>query len=116
MTSDSTKRIQNPDHILSVDDVYNAFSEHMNKLDELWPDADPHGPRKVHIVELMDATKLRLVGMAERNATRYQSPFERAAERIVGPKKAPKVLETVAPTGKTEMQMAFEAAQARIRR
>lgn len=109
----------NDDFFISVQDVYNVIAEHMNKLDELWPEADIHGPRKVHIVELLDAIKLRLVARAEKNANKYESPFERAAKKITGSEKPvirPKIGSPAAPEGKTAMQLAHEAAQARIKK
>lgn len=104
------------EYILTVDNVYNIVDEHMNKLDELWPDAEPHGPRKVHIVELIDAIKLRLIQQAEKNAARYESAFEKAAKKITGYKEpVQKKDEPPVPNGKTAMQMAHDAAQARIK-
>ncbi len=106
------------DYNLSVDNVYNAFMEHMTKLDELWPDSEPHGPRKVLIVELIDAIKLRLIMQAEKNSARYESPFEKAAKKITGYKEPIPRKEQVkedSTGGKTAMQTAHEAAKARIK-
>lgn len=115
------------DKHLSIQDVYNVIAEHMTKLDVLWPDSELHGPRKVHIVELIDAIKLKLAMVAEKNMTRYESPFEKAAKKITGTSVKP----TVRPSdqfgsqqdqkseqqmNKTAMQMAHEQAQARMRR
>ncbi len=109
------------DRHLSIQDVYNVIAEHMNKLDELWPDTEIHGPRKVHIVELIDAIKLKLSMVAEKNATRYESPFEKAAKKITGvdklsrqPERQPPKVE--AAQQKTTMQLAHEAAQSRMKR
>lgn len=110
------------DRILSVQDVYNAFAEHMTKLDQLWPDGDPTGPRKIHIVELMDAIKLRLAERARKNLEKYESPFERAAKKITGTQtdfskvKQDKQQALVPDGSKTAMQLAHEAAQQRMRR
>ena len=103
---------------LSVDDVYNVINEHMSHLDTLWPDSDQFGPRKVHVVELIDAIKLRLCQIAEKNANRYESAFEKAARKITGttkkaverPKEQP-----VISADKSAMQLAHEAAQSRMR-
>lgn len=99
--------------LLTVQDVHNTFREHMIALDQLWPDTERFGPRKVHIVELLDAIKLRLVQKAEKNLDKYAGPFERAAEKIMGKPAATKPTEMEPATGKTAMQMAHEAAQAR---
>ncbi len=107
------------DRLLTVQDVYNALAEHMNKLDQLWPDSEPHGPRKVHIVELFDAIKLRLVERARKNAERYESPFEKAAKKITGTTRdvsKPVAPAAIPPEGKTAMQLAHEEAKSRMRR
>lgn len=108
------------DRHLSVQDVYNVVAEHLVALDQLWPDAEPHGPRKVHIVELIDAIKLKLVMVAEKNASRYESPFEKAAKKITGTTATavtrPRVDAPVVSADKTAMQLAHEQAQARMRR
>lgn len=118
-----------PEYPLSVVDVDNAVAEHMAALDAIWPDGLPPGssgiPSKVHVVELIDAIKLRLHAQAERNVNRYESPFERAAKKITGVTAREKAeravqakMEQVAPeiTGKSAAQIAHEQAQARIRR
>lgn len=111
--------IQDPELVLRIDDIYNVITEHLSHLDSLWPDAETHGPRKVMIVELIEAIKLKLCMIAEKNMTRYESPFDKAARKITGTQIKPKVSppETKPPvTGdKTSMQLAHEAAQARIR-
>ncbi len=106
------------DRHLSISDVYNVVAEHMAKLDELWPDSEIHGPRKVHIVELIDAIKLKLAMVADKNASRYESPFERAAKKITGvslqqPSRQVQKDEPP-PQQKTAMQQAHEAARARM--
>lgn len=107
------------DRHLSVQDVYNVVTEHMTKLDVLWPDSDQFGPRKVHVVELIDAIKLKLAMVAEKNMTRYESPFEKAAKKITGVSSA-SVTRPKAPAPETEsktaMQLAHEQAQSRMRR
>lgn len=104
------------DKHLSAEDVHNVVSEHLNKLDQLWPDSDLHGPRKVHIVELIDAMKLRLYQIAEKNANKYESPFEIAARKITGTnKRVPAPAQTPEPQGKSAMQLAHEAAKARMK-
>lgn len=103
---------------LSVQDVYNVIGEHLKALDVLWPDGqDMHPPRKVHVVELIDAIKLRLTQVAERNMTRYESPFEKAAKKITGVdlRSQPKPILQAAIDGKSELQTAHEAMRARIR-
>ncbi len=111
--------IQDPDLVLRIEDVYNAINEHMNHLDNLWPDADMHGPRKILIVELIEAIKLKLCMVAEKNMTRYETPFDKAARKITGTQTKPTVRPEKKPepvsTDKTTMQLAHEAAQARIR-
>jgi hypothetical protein len=105
--------------LITVQDVYNVVTEHMNALDNLWPDHDMHGPRKVHIVELIDAIKLRLIQCAERNANRHETPFEKAAKKVTGstaviaPREEPS--REVVSTGKSAMQLAHEEAKARMR-
>lgn len=107
----------NDDYLISVQDVQNVIAEHMSKLDELWPDSEIHGPRKVHMVELIDAIKLRLIFRAEKNASRYESAFEKAAKKITGLDKMPQSKPPIPePPGKTAMQIAHEAAQARMKR
>jgi len=69
---------------VTVTDIYNAFAEHLTKLDELWPDSEKWGPPKVCIVELLDGIKFRLIQKAEDNATREVTAFERAARKITG--------------------------------
>lgn len=110
------------DQLITVQDVYNVIAEHLNALDALWPDSELHGPRKVHVVELIDAIKLRLVERAEKNATRYESAFEKAAKKITGSKQYRPPSDDLknqqaadAPT-KSAMQQAHEAAQARVKR
>lgn len=110
------------DQLITVQNVVNVIAEHMNKLDELWPDSEQFGPRKVHIVELIDAIKLRLIQQAEKNANRYESAFERAAKKITGTtrdlsktKPQLKPPEPAKPAEKTAMQLAHEAAQSRMR-
>lgn len=119
-----------PEFPLAVVDVDNAIAEHMAALDKIWPDGLPPGsgeiPSKIHIVELIDAIKLRLHSQAERNVNRYESPFERAAKKITGltaREKAERALQAKLdaaipsePTGKSAAQLAHEQAQARIRR
>lgn len=107
------------DRLLTVQDVYNAINEHLAALDTLWPDGE-HAPRKVNIVELIEGIKLRLVTRADQNATKYETPFEKAAKKITGttadvtrPKK-PEVKS--ADIGKSQMQLAHEAAQARMKK
>jgi hypothetical protein len=103
-----------------VQDVQNVIAEHMNHLDHMWPDSEPHGPHKVNIVELIDAIKLRLIQRAEKNASRYESPFERAARKITGtpsPKAATMPKQEESPTNtKSAMQLAFEASRDRMRK
>jgi hypothetical protein len=110
--------VHNPDHLLSVNDVYNVIAEHMIALDTLWPDGEAP-PRKVHVVELIDGIKLKLAAMAEKNANRYESPFESAARRVTGHAKIPLRDERPPPpqdTGtKSAMQLAHEAAKARMK-
>ena len=72
------------ERLVSVQDVANAFKEHMGQLDNLWPDSERYGPRKVHIVELLDSVRLRLYQKAESNATKNISAFEAAARRVTG--------------------------------
>lgn len=108
------------DYILSVQDVYNAVSEHMAALDKSWPDGSA-APAKVHIVEIIDGIKLRLIQTAEKNMNRYESPFDKAARKATGlDKKAPlphtQPQEQVPGGAKTAMQLAHEAAQNRVRR
>jgi len=69
---------------ITVRDVYNAFNEAMNGLDHLWPDSDRFGPRKVHMVELLDGIKLKLIQTAEANALKHVSAFQAAARKITG--------------------------------
>ena len=108
--------------ILSVQDVDNVLRSHMQILDKFWPDHLPPGsgeiPNKVSIVELFDAIRLRLNQIAEKNATRMDSPFEKAAKRIKGHSSvaAPKPPLHDDPTAKTAMQIAHEEARARMRR
>lgn len=106
------------DRLITVRDVYNAFREHMGKLDVLWPDTEQWGPRKVHIIELIDAIKLRLVQAAEKNATGERTAFERAAERVMGVKDVkigePKPLAEEPVSKSTPMEQAYREAQARI--
>ncbi len=108
------------DRLITVQDVYNVVAEHMSALDTLWPETDMHGPRKVHIVELIDGIKLGLVKRAEKNASLYESPFEKAAKKITGTARdiaRPKPPTTaVVAEGKTAMQLAHEQAQSRMRR
>lgn len=99
--------------LITVQDVHNAIAEHMKALDELWPDDDRFGPRKVHIVELIDGIKLRLTQRAEANLNRYVSPFEKAASKLMGPAPALPPREAGPMEGKTAMQLAHEQAQAR---
>lgn len=110
----------NPEYLLTVDDVYKVVSEHMIALDELWPENEAP-PRKVHIVELIDGIKLKLAQIAAKNADRYESPFEKSAKKIMGTdkfagggKKPP--IEAPQPSTKTTMQLAHEAAKARIQK
>ncbi len=107
------------DKLLSVQDVDNTIAEHMNKLDELWPEHDLHGPRKVHIVELIDAIKLRLHQRAQKAADKYESPFEKAHKKISGRPNVEtrnKREEQEAPLQtKTAMQLAHEEARARMK-
>lgn len=108
------------DQLITVQDVYNVIAEHLNALDTLWPDHELHGPRKVHIVELIDAIKLRLVERAEKNASRYESVFDKAAKKITGAKLArpqhgdDSKNQTPGGPSKSAMQEAHEAAQARM--
>ncbi len=90
----------------------------MAALDTLWPDADIAGPRKVHVVELIDAIKLRLCDRARKNGERYESPFERVARKAtgVGPRKEPEPSKPLESQGKTALQLAHEEAKARMRR
>lgn len=108
------------DRLITVQDVYNVIAEHMQALDTLWPDSEQFGPRKVHIVELIDAIKLRLIARAEKNANRYESPFEKAAKKITGStdkfEAQAQKSQQPAITGKSAMQLAHEAAQTRIKR
>lgn len=107
------------DRHLSVQDVYNVVTEHLNALDTLWPDAEQFGPRKVHVVELIDAIKLKLAMVAEKNASKYESPFQKAANKITGgaPVARPKHENTSAvPETKSAMQLAHEEAKARMKR
>ncbi len=114
------------DHLLTVQDVYNVVTEHLNALDTLWPDSEQFGPRKIHIVELIDGIKLKLAAKAEKNATKYESPFEKAARKITGttrdvtrPTTPREEAMGAAPnTGqsKSAMQLAHEAAQARMKK
>jgi hypothetical protein len=110
------------DRLLSIQDVYNVVSEHMNALDHLWPDSEPHGPRKVHIVEIIDGIKLKLVQRAEKNASKYESPFEKAAKKITGttakfePRPGHQSPKAEMPSEKTAMQIAHEAAQSRMKK
>lgn len=106
------------DRHLSVQDVYNVVAEHLVALDQLWPENEMHGPRKIHIVELIEAIKLKLAMTAEKNASRYESPFEKAAKKITGTSMAPKPRPEQAPAeqGKSAMQLAHEAAQARMKK
>ena len=111
------------ERLISVQDVYNTVREHMRMLDELWPEGERYGPRKVHIVELIDAIKLRLIQRAEKNASQSENVFERAAARITGVSqyKAPAdtplkpipdaPAETISP-----MEQAHRDAQARMAR
>lgn len=104
------------DRLITVQDVYNTIAEHLHMLDKLWPEGERFGPRKVHIVELLDAIKLRLVQRAETNANRYETPFEKAAAKITG---AGKMMPAPAPdatAGRTSMQQAHEEAKARMKR
>jgi hypothetical protein len=100
------------DRQITVQDVYNVVREHMVSLDALWPDSDRHGPRKVHIVELIDSIKLKLIQRAEKNSNRYESPFETAAKKITGEKGIPET--GIMDNGKTEMQIKLDEARARI--
>jgi hypothetical protein len=108
------------DRLLTVQDVYNVIAEHMSALDHLWPDHDIHGPRKIHLVELIDGIKLKLIARAEKNATKYEGAFEKAARKITGSKWEPPKSKEEKPieanVGKSQMQLAHEAAQARIRK
>lgn len=111
----------NPEYILTVDDVYRVVQQHLAALDKEWPDNEPVGsgaiPTKKQVVELIEGIKLRLAQTAEDNLNRHDSPFERAAKKIMGtPAKAP--VEAPKPpelNQKTAMQLAHEAAQARMR-
>ncbi len=109
---------QDDEGSITVQDVYNVITEHLHALDTLWPDSDQHGPRKIHIVELLDAIKLRLIQRAEKNASRYESAFEKAAKKITGsrPKFESAKGEVVQEPAKSAMQIAHEASQARIRK
>ncbi len=104
--------------LITVQEVHNAIREHLVALDQLWPDSDRFGPRKVHIVELIDAIKLRLIQRAEANISRYVSPFERAATKIMGKPPAPTAgpVSTMPPEGKSAMHVAMEEARGRIAR
>ncbi len=102
------------EQLLSMRDVYGVISEHMTKLDDLYPEPDSR-PRKVHVIELLDAIKLRLAQRAEKNADRYQSPFEKAASKITGHKPAIPKSEDLQPVPPGPMQAAYEAAKSRIK-
>ena len=110
------------ERLITVQDVYNVIAEHLNALDALWPDHELHGPRKVHIVELIDAIKLRLIDRADKNASKYESIFDKAAKKLTGSKSpyrpAAKEEPSQAAAGpeKSAMQIAHEAAQARMKR
>lgn len=110
------------EYTISVQDVLNVISEHMASLDQLWPDSEIHGARKVHIVELIDGIKLGLIKRAEKNINKYESPFEKAAKKITGTGRDFAKIQattdaTIAGTpSKTAMQLAHEAAQARMKR
>ncbi len=102
------------EQLLSIKDVYGVISEAMSKVDELYPEIDAR-PRKVHVIELLDGIKLRLAQRAEKNADRYQSPFEKAAAKITGHKPNIPKNEELVPAPPGPMQAAYEAAKARIK-
>lgn len=116
-------QFHNPEHLLSVDDVYKVVQEHLSALDKQWPDNEPPGsgntPNKVHVVELIEGIKLKLSMLAEKNMTRHESAFDRAARKITGGHHLPTTPDPVKPpelNQKTAMQLAHEAAQARMKR
>lgn len=101
--------------LITVQDVHNVVREHMVALDQLWPDDDRYGPRKVHIVELIDAIKLRLIQRAEANINQYVSPFEKAAKKIMGTQAVPSAPAPVPQQdSKSAMHQAMEQARKRI--
>ncbi len=111
------------DRLITVQDVYNTIREHLGMLDALWPEGERYGPRKVHIVELIDAIKLRLIQRAEKNAARSENGFERAAARITGvghykapPEKELKPIPDAPPEAVSPMEQAHRDAQARMAR
>lgn len=105
--------------ILSIDDVYGVITDHMQKLDVLWPDNLPPGsgeiPNKIHVIELLDAMKLRMAQVAERNTHRHETAFERAAKKITGGNKPISKPAPEPEASKTATQMAYEAAKARMK-
>lgn len=99
--------------ILSVEDVDRVVRNHLHHLDSQWPDSETFGPRKVHIVELIDGIRLGLHEVAKNNMARNDSAFEKAARKITNSKRElPKepVVEQV-PEVKSDMQIAFEKAR-----
>jgi hypothetical protein len=72
------------ERLISVQDVYNVIREHLAALDNLWPEDQRYGPRRVTIIELIEGIKLRLIQRAEKNANQYVSPLQKAAQKALG--------------------------------
>jgi hypothetical protein len=101
------------EYVLTINDVENAIKEHLLALDVLWPDHDQFGPRKVHVVEIIEGIKLKLHQLAQENNVRSENSFMRAARKITNsPKELPRVKEPEpVPEQKSEMQLKFEKAR-----
>lgn len=99
--------------ILTIDDIENVVKTHLGYLDKLWPDTDQFGPRKVHLVELVDGIRLKLHQVAESNLRRNESAFEKAARKITNSKKELPKLKAPEPIpeAKSDMQIAHEKAR-----
>lgn len=100
--------------MLTIDDIENVVKTHLGYLDNLWPDHEQFGPRKIHLVELIEGIKLRLHQIAESNVRKSESVYERAARRITNSQKeVPRVKEPEPIVeAKSEMQIAHEKSRA----
>lgn len=105
------------EYVLTIDDIENVIKTHLGHLDSLWPDSEPFGPRKVHIVELIEAMKLRMHQVAQKNLVKSENAFERAARKITNSQRELPRVKDPEPIieQKSEMQIAHEKRRAERR-
>lgn len=105
------------ERLITDRDVEAVIREHMAQLDALWPDTERYGPRKVHLVELIQGIKLRLLMRAEKNAAAHVTAFEAAARKITGyDPNTSRVIETGAGVSLPTDREQNEALKTRIKR